>query len=75
MQHVDVLHALTARQQPGDQRQRLHVRVGRASHFAQVDVLSEQLGQAQMLGERGRQHEANVGDQALRVKTDFDDVR
>jgi len=74
-QHVDVLHALAARQQRRDQRQRLHVRVGRARHLAQVDVLPEQLGQAQTLTERGRQNEAGIGDQALRVKADWDDVR
>jgi hypothetical protein len=47
----------------------------RTSHLAQVDVLPQQLGQAQTLAERGRQREAGVRDQALRVKTNFDDVR
>jgi hypothetical protein len=40
-----------------------------------VDVLAEQFGQAQTFTEGGGQHQAGVGDQALRVKSDFGDMR
>jgi hypothetical protein len=48
-QGVDVAHPLAAGQQRVDRRHRLPVGVGGARRLAQVDVLLEQFGEAQVL--------------------------
>jgi len=57
-----------------DQRHRLVPYVGVPDGVAQVDVVVEQLPQAKVLGEGGRQDEPGVGHQALVVEGHRDGV-
>ena len=60
-QRVGVVDRVAAGQRGVDEGHRLVADVGVPGGVAQVDVLLEQLPQAHVLGERGRQHQPGVG--------------
>ena len=73
-QHIGVVDAVAAGQRGGHQRHYLVAGVGPAWGPAQVQMPVNQLGQAQVLGEGGRQDQAGIGHQAAVVKDDADTV-
>ena len=71
-QHVGVVNAVSPGQCGGHQRQHLVAGVGSAWGIAQVEVLFNQLGQAEVLGQGGQ---PGNGQQAVFVEDDTDAVR
>ena len=71
-QHVGVVDAVPASQGGSDQRHDLIAGVGPARGVAQVEVLFNQLGQAEVQGQGGQ---PGNGQQALVVEGDTDAVR
>ena len=63
-----------ARQGGSDQRHDLIAGVGPARGIAQVEVLFNQLGQAQMPGQGGRKDQPSIGHQAAVIEGDLDAV-
>ncbi len=73
-QHVGVVDTVAARQRRGHQRHHLIAGVGSAWGAAQVEAPVNQLGQAEMLGQGGRQEQPGIGHQAVIVEGDADAV-
>ena len=74
MQHVGVVDAVAARQRRGHQSRNLIAGVGSAWGAAQVQVPVNQLGQAQVQGQRGGKDQPGIVDQAMVVEGDVDAV-
>ena len=73
-QHVGVVDAVAAGQRRRHQRHHLVVGVGSARRVAQVEALPDQLGQTQVLGQRGGKDQPGIVDQAVVVEGDVDAV-
>ena len=73
-QHVGVVDAVAASQSGGHQRHHLIAGVGSAWRIAQVEPPVNQLGQAEILGQGGRQEQPGIGHQAVIVEGDLDPV-
>ena len=73
-QRIGVVDAVTARKRGGDQRHHLVARVRPARGIAEVEVGVNEFGQAEMLGERGRQNQPGIGHEAEVVEGDTDTV-
>jgi len=67
-QSVRVIDAVATREGRHDECQELVADVGPTRRGAQVETLVDELPEAQMVGQRGRQQEARVGQQALVVE-------
>ena len=73
-QHIGVVNAVAARQRRCHQRHHLVAGVGSAWGPAQVQVPVNQLGQAQVQGQRGGKDQPGIVDQAVVVEGDADAV-
>ena len=73
-QRIGVVDAVAARQRRGHQSRNLIAGVGSAWGAAQVQVPVNQLGQAQVQGQRGGKHQPGIVDQAIVVEGDVDAV-
>ena len=73
-QRVGVVNAVAASQRGGHQGHDLSAGVGSARGAAQVQAPVNQLGQAEMLGQGGRQDQPSIVHQAVVVKGDVDVV-
>ena len=73
-EHVGVVDRVAPSQRRVDQRHRLVAHVGAPRRIPKVDTLIDQLSQAEVLGEGGRQHEPGVGDQTLVVEVHLEPV-
>jgi len=73
-QRIGVVDAVAAGQCRVDQRHGLVAHVGVPGSVSQIDVVVEQLPQAEVLGQRGRQDEPGVGHQSLVVEGHRDGV-
>ena len=73
-QHVGIVNAVATGQSGCHQRHDLVARVGSAWGTAQVQVLINQLGQAQMQCQGGRQDQPSIGHQVVVVEGDLDAV-
>ena len=73
-QRIGVVDAVAASQGGGDQRQHLVPRVRPSRRAAEVKVMVDEFGQAQVLGEGGRKEQSSIGHQAVVVKDDADAV-
>ena len=73
-ERIGVVDAVAARQHGVDQRHKLVPRVRPPRRAAEVDVPVDQVPQAQVLGEGGRQDQTGVVHQAGGVKDDLDTV-
>ena len=67
-QGVRVVDAVTTRERRHDKAQELVARVGPARRLPEVEVLLDELLEAEVRSERGRQEEPRVGHQAVVVK-------
>jgi hypothetical protein len=67
-QGVGVVDAVTAGERRGDERKQLVADVRPTDHLPEVQVRLDELAQAEMGGERGRQEEPGVGHQAIVVE-------
>ena len=73
-QRIGVVDAVAARQRRGDQGHHLVSRVRPPRRIPQVEVMVNQLGQAQVLGEGGRKQQPGVVDQAVVIEGNLDAV-
>ena len=73
-QHVGGVDAVAASQRRGHQGHHLVAGVGSARGIAQVEALPDQLGQAQVLGQRGGKDQPGIVDQAVVIAGDVDAV-
>ena len=73
-QHVGVVNAVAASQRGGHQGHDLSARVGSVWCIAQVQAPVNQFGKAQVQGQRGRQDQPSIVDQAAVVEGDLDAV-
>ena len=73
-QRIGVVDAVAARQRRGHQSRNLIAGVGSAWGAAQVQVPVNQLGQAQVQGQRGGKDQPGIVDQAMVVEGDVDAV-
>ncbi len=73
-QHVGVVDAVAASQRRRNQGHHLVAGVGSARRVAQVEALLYQLGQAQVLGQRGGKDQPGIRHQAVVIKGDLDPV-
>ena len=73
-QHVGVVNAVAASQRGGHQGHDLIARVGSAWCIAQVQAPVNQFGKAQVQGQRGRQDQPGIVDQAAVVEGDVDAI-
>ena len=67
-QGVRVVDVVAARERRHHERQELVADVGPAGRRPEVEVLVDELPQAQVVGQRGRQEQARVGHQAVVVE-------
>jgi hypothetical protein len=67
-QRIGVVDRITIDQGGGHQRYRLEPDVGPSWRVAQIDVLVEQLAQAEVLGQHHRQQQSAVGDRPIVVE-------
>ena len=73
-QRIGVVDVVATRERRHDQRQDLVVDVGAAGLRPQVDVLVDQLLQAQVMGERRRQDQARIRHQPVVIEGRVDPV-
>ena len=73
-QRIGVVDAVAASQGGGDQRQHLVPRVRPSRRAAEVKVMVDEFGQAQVLGEGHREQQPSIGHQAVVVKRDLDAI-
>jgi hypothetical protein len=73
-QGVRVVDAVTARERRQDQGQELVAAVRMARLVAEIEVAVDQLPKAEVVSQRGRQHEPRIGDQAVVVKGHLEPV-
>ena len=73
-QHVGVVDAVAVSQRGGHQGHNLVAGVGSAWGAAQAEALLDQLGQAQVLGQRGGKGQPGIGHQAVVIEGDADAV-
>ena len=73
-QRIGVADAVAASQRGGDQRHYLVAGVGPPRGIAQVEALLDELGQAEVPCQGGRQEQPGIGHQAVVVKDDADTV-
>ncbi len=73
-QHVGVVDAVAASQRGGQQGHNLVARVRPTRGIAQVEALPDQLGPAQVLGQRGGKDQPGIVDQAVVIAGDVDAV-
>ena len=71
-QHVGVVDAVAASQRGSHQGHHLVARVRPTRGIAQVEALPDQLGQTQVLGQRGRKEQASIGHPTVAIKGDAD---
>ena len=73
-QRVGVVNAVAASQRRRHQGHHLVARIGSARRMAQVEAPLNQLGEAKVQGQCGRQDQPSIGHQAVVIKGDLDTV-
>ncbi len=73
-QHIGVVDRVAPGQRGVDQRHRLEAHVGAPRPIPEVDIVVDELPQAEMLGKGGRQNEPCVGNQTFVVEVHVEPV-